>query len=76
MKLHDFRTVHRSNSAYTITIEYSGVGSSGKYTSPLTKEFTFQLDEIQQELVDGWVKTYAPEAKTYSWKLEKIELAD
>lgn len=73
MKLHDFRTVHRVNSAYTITIEYSGVDSKGSYTSPLVKEFTFQLNEVQQELVDGWIKEFAPEAKEYSWKLEKIE---
>lgn len=73
MRLHDFRTVHRGTSAYTIRIKYSGVGCKGKYTSWLTEDFTFQLNEVQQELVDEWVKFYAPEANEYSWKLEKIK---
>lgn len=72
MKLNDFRTVHRSTAEHTITIEWSGVGCSGQYDSWLVKEFTFELDENQQKLVDEWIKEFTDGANMYSWKLTKV----
>jgi len=73
MKLHDFRTRHRSNSAFNMTITWTGIGCSGKYDTWVTEKFTHELNETQEELIDSWIKEHAPEATRWVWSLMPIK---
>jgi hypothetical protein len=73
MELNDFRTRHRSDAAFNMTISWTGIGCSGKYDTWVTKGFTLELNEKQEELVDGWIKSHASEATRWVWSLMEIK---
>lgn len=71
-ELNDFRTVHRATADYEVYIEWSGVGCKGHYNTWVIKDFTFELNETQEQLIDKWVKIYAPEATSWLWTLKPL----